>query len=72
MSVDTASADTIEPRRAAIVSRRKFDPPYALITLIILIGFWQLACLGGVPCVRITRESGSEMLTTPSGSSGGT
>jgi NitT/TauT family transport system permease protein len=49
MSLDAASADTIKPPRAAIVSRRKFDPPYALITLIILIAIWQLACLGGVP-----------------------
>ena len=49
MSVDAASADTIKPRPAAIVSRRKFDPPYALITLVILIAIWQLACLGGVP-----------------------
>jgi hypothetical protein len=42
MSVDAASADTIKSPRAAIVSRRKFDPPYALITLMILIAIWQL------------------------------
>jgi NitT/TauT family transport system permease protein len=49
MSVDVSSAETIGPRRASTAPRRKLDPPYALITLLILIAVWQLACIAGVP-----------------------